>query len=85
MLTKRNLEEMMYAGRGRILMQLYLVWNPYVKELKQTIKNTSSELLGSFRRLTVALKMYSTFVDTQQCIMNSKAILTQAVVEWKRK
>ena len=34
-------------------MQLYLVWNPYVKELKQTIKNTSSELLESFRRLTV--------------------------------
>ena len=36
-----------------ILMQLYLAWNPYVKELKQTIKNTSSELLESFRRLTV--------------------------------
>ena len=92
-LTKRNLEEMIYAGRGRwkienegfnnqknglyriehlnsknsnamknhylltqisdILMQLYLAWNPYVKELKQTIKNTSSELLESFRRLTV--------------------------------
>ena len=33
-----------------ILMQLYLVWNPYVKELKQTIKNTSSWLLESFRR-----------------------------------
>ncbi|EFU75176.1 hypothetical protein HMPREF0381_2941, partial [Lachnoanaerobaculum saburreum DSM 3986] len=27
-----------------ILMQLYLAWNPYVKELKQTIKNTSSKL-----------------------------------------
>ena len=68
-LTKRNLEEMIHAGRGRwkienegfnmltqisdILMQLYLAWNPYVKELKQTIKNTSSELLESFRRLTV--------------------------------
>ncbi|MDD3362877.1 MAG: hypothetical protein PHW34_14515 [Hespellia sp.] len=24
-----------------ILMQLYLAWNPYIKELKQTIKNTS--------------------------------------------
>ena len=36
-----------------ILMQLYLAWNPYVKELKQTIKNTSSKLLESFRRLKV--------------------------------
>ena len=92
-LTKRNLEEMILAGRGRwkienegfnnqknglyriehlnsrnsnamknhylltqiadILMQLYLAWNPYIKELKQTIKNTSSELLESFRRLKV--------------------------------
>ena len=92
-LTKRNIEEMIVAGRGRwkienegfnnqknglyriehlnsknsnamknhylltqisdILMQLYLAWNPYIKELKQTIKNTSSELLESFRRQTV--------------------------------
>jgi hypothetical protein len=91
--TRRNLEELIFAGRGRwkienegfnnqkngiyriehlnsrnsnamknhylltqiadILMQLYLAWNPYVKELKQTIKNTSSGLLESFRRLTV--------------------------------
>ena len=36
-----------------ILMQLYLAWNPYIKELKQTIKNTSSWLLESFRGLTV--------------------------------
>ena len=36
-----------------ILMQLYLSWNPYIKELKQTIKNTSSRLLESFRRQTV--------------------------------
>ena len=36
-----------------ILMQLYLSWNPYIKELKQTIKNTSSGLLESFRGLTV--------------------------------
>ena len=36
-----------------ILMQLYLVWNPYIKELKQTIKNTSSGLLESFIRQTV--------------------------------
>lgn len=34
-------------------MQLYLAWNPYIKELKQTIKNTSSELLESFRQQTV--------------------------------
>ena len=36
-----------------ILMQLYLAWNPYIKELKQTIKNTSSGLLESFRGLKV--------------------------------
>ena len=36
-----------------ILMQLYIAWNPYVKELKQSIKNTSSWLLESFRRQTV--------------------------------
>ena len=48
-LTKRNL----ITQISDILMQLYLAWNPYVKELKQTIKNTSSELLESFRRLTV--------------------------------
>ena len=92
-LTKRNLEEMILAGRGRwkienegfnnqknglyriehlnsrnsnamknhylltqisdILMQLYIAWNPYIKELKQTIKNTSSGLLESFRGLKV--------------------------------
>ena len=91
--TKRNLEEIIIAGRGRwkienegfnnqkngiyriehlnsrnsnamknhylltqisdILMQLYIAWNPYVKELKQTIKNTSSWLLESFRGLPV--------------------------------
>lgn len=91
--TKRNIEEMILAGRGRwkienegfnnqknglyriehlnshnsnamknhylltqiadILMQLYLAWNPYIKELKQTIKNTSSGLLESFRGLAV--------------------------------
>lgn len=36
-----------------ILMQLYLAWNPYIKKLKQTVKNTSSGLLESFRRQTV--------------------------------
>ena len=36
-----------------ILMQLYLAWNPYIKEIKQSIKNTSSGLLESFRGLTV--------------------------------
>lgn len=91
--TKRNIKEMILAGRGRwkienegfnnqknglyriehlnshnsnamknhylltqisdILMQLYVAWNPYIKELKQTIKNTSSGLLESFRRQTV--------------------------------
>lgn len=92
-ITKRNIEEMILAGRGRwkienegfnnqkkglyrtehlnsynsnamknhylltqiadILMQLYIAWNPYIKELKQSIKNTSSWLLESFRRQTV--------------------------------
>lgn len=92
-LTKRNLEEMICAGRGRwkienegfnnqknglyriehinsrnsnamknhylltqvadIIMQLYLAWNPFIKEIKQSIKNTSSRLLESFRRQTV--------------------------------
>ena len=92
-INKRNLEELIQAGRWRwkienegfnnqknglyriehlnsrnsnamknhylitqiadILMQLYLAWNPYVKELKHTIKNTSSKLLESFRRLKV--------------------------------
>ena len=95
-LTKRNMEEMILAARGRwkienegfnnqknglyriehlnsynsnamknhylltqiadILMQLYLAWNPYVKEQKQSIKNTSSWLLESFRRQTVTLE-----------------------------
>lgn len=92
-LTKRNLEEMVTAGRGRwkienegfnnqknglyriehinsrnsnamknhylftqiadILMQLYIAWNPLVEEIQQSIKNTSSRLLESFRRQTV--------------------------------
>lgn len=91
--TKRNLEEMICAGRGRwkienegfnnqkngmyriehinsrnsnamknhylltqvadIIMRLYLEWNPFIKEIKQSIKNTSSWLLESFRRQTV--------------------------------
>lgn len=36
-----------------ILMQLYLLWNPLLKERLQSIKNTSSWLLESFRRQTV--------------------------------
>lgn len=92
-LTKKNLEEMILAGRGRwkienegfnnqkngiyqiehlnsrnsnamknhylltqiadILMQLYLAWNPLIREIGQSIKNTSSRLLESFRRHTI--------------------------------
>ena len=92
-LTKRNLEEMICAARGRwkienegfnsqkngiydiehlnsrntnamknhylltqvadIIMQLYPAWNPLRKEIKQSIKNTSSRLLESFHRQTV--------------------------------
>lgn len=36
-----------------LLMQLYLGWNPLVKVIGQSIKNTSSRLLESFRRQTV--------------------------------
>lgn len=36
-----------------ILMQLYLSWNPYIRELNQTAKNTSSGLPKSFRGLAV--------------------------------
>ena len=36
-----------------ILMQLYVAWNPIIKEIKQSIKNTSSRLLESFRRQPV--------------------------------
>lgn len=92
-LTKRNLEEMIGAGRGRwkienegfnnqkhgiyriehlnsrdtnamknhylltqiadLLMQVYLNWNPLMEEIGQSIKNTSSRLLESFRRHTI--------------------------------
>lgn len=91
--TRRNIEEMIHAGRGRwkienegfnnqknglydichlnsrnsnamknhylltqiadILMQLYVAWCPLIKEIKQSIKNTSSRLLESFRRQPV--------------------------------
>ena len=33
-----------------IIMQIYLAWNPLRKEINQSIKNTSSRLLESFRR-----------------------------------
>ncbi|MDE6852500.1 MAG: hypothetical protein K2J67_08425 [Lachnospiraceae bacterium] len=89
-LTKRNLEEMITATRGRwkienegfnnqkngiyriehinsrnsnamknhylltqiadIIMQIYLAWNPLIRTIRQSIKNTSSRLLESFRR-----------------------------------
>lgn len=38
---------------GNIMMQLYLSWNPLIKEIHQSIKNTSSRLLESFRRHTM--------------------------------
>lgn len=34
-----------------IIMQIYLAWNPWFREIKQSIKNTSSTLLESFRGL----------------------------------
>ncbi len=36
-----------------IIMQIYLAWNPLRKEINQSIKNTSSWLLESFRRQTI--------------------------------
>ncbi len=36
-----------------IIMQIYLAWNPLRKEINQSIKNTSSWLLESFRRQPV--------------------------------
>lgn len=33
-----------------IVIQLYLSWSPLIKEISQSIKNTSSRLLESFRR-----------------------------------
>lgn len=36
-----------------IIMQLYLAWNPLIREIGQSIKNTSSRLLESFRRQTI--------------------------------
>ena len=36
-----------------ILMQLYLNWNPLLKETAQGIKNTSSRLMESFHRHTI--------------------------------
>ena len=92
-LSKKNIKEMINAGRGRwmienegfnnqknglyriehlnsknsnamknhymltqladILMQLYLAWNPLLRQINLSIKNTSSRLLESFRRHTV--------------------------------
>ena len=36
-----------------IIMQLYLAWSPIIKQAGQSIKNTSSRLLESFRRHTI--------------------------------
>ncbi len=36
-----------------MVMQLYLAWSPLIKEINQSIKNTSSRLLESFRRYPV--------------------------------
>lgn len=36
-----------------MVMQLYLSWNPLIKEIGQSIKNTSSRLLESFRQQKV--------------------------------
>ena len=49
-----------------IMMQMYLVWSPLIRETGQSIKNTSSRLLESFRRQTITdedvlyIKRYTT-------------------------
>lgn len=49
-----------------IIMQIYLAWNPLIKQIGQSIKNTSSRLLESFRRQPVTdedvlyIKRYTT-------------------------
>ena len=49
-----------------IVMQLYLAWSPLIREIGQSIKNTSSRLLESFRQQTVTdedvlyIKRYTT-------------------------
>ena len=49
-----------------MIMQIYLSWNPCIKELGQSIKNTSSRLRESFRRHSVTdedvsyIKRYTT-------------------------
>ena len=45
-----------------IIMQVYLAWSPLHKEIKQSIKNTSSMLLESFRRLTITVEDVSCLV-----------------------
>ena len=56
-LNSRNSNAMknhyLFTQISDILMQLYLAWNPFIKELEQTIKNTSSGLLESFRHQAV--------------------------------
>ena len=56
-LNSRNSNAMknhyLFTQISDILMQLYLAWNPFIKELGQSIKNTSSGLLESFRHQAV--------------------------------
>ena len=48
---QKNIKEMTQIAD--MIMQIYLAWNPFVRELGQSIKNISSWLLESFRRQTV--------------------------------
>ena len=56
-LNSRNSNAMknhyLFTQISDILMQLYLAWNPFITELGQSIKNTSSGLLESFRQQTI--------------------------------
>ncbi len=65
-------------------MQLYLAWNPMRKAIKLSIKNTSSMLLESFRRLKVTMKMYPKVQDIQRYILNDKVIVAEVMIKGKR-
>lgn len=54
---------------ANIIMQIYLAWNPLRKEIKQSIKNTSSRFLESFRRQAITDEDVFYIQDTQPCIL----------------
>ena len=68
-----------------ILMKLYLAGTKVLQELKQTIKNTSSRLLETFRRDMLSDEDVFYIKNTQQCISSDNVIVPQEVVGGKYK